>query len=251
MHTGMARITYLYNSGFAVETFGQLLIFDYCLTVPISDEKRLISGVVGHEDLTGKTSVTVLVSHGHRDHFNAAILRWRVKHKNISYVFSDDIPADGSAVLMGAGETITTSEVQIRTFPSTDIGVSFLVEADGLSIFHAGDLNLWHPKVESTEEEASYNFKKAKYAFLKALEPLRGHSIDIAFFPVDPRIGPGYDAGALYFAQCFKPKLFVPMHFGENYEVCRCFSTKVNALGMKVLHIEARGQQFEYHKGEV
>ena len=34
--------------------------------------------------------------------------------------------------------------VRIRTLKSTDEGVAFLVEAEGKSIYHAGDLNWWY-----------------------------------------------------------------------------------------------------------
>lgn len=250
MNKGAARITYLYNSGFAVETLNHMLIFDYCLTIPAGNQKKLTSGVITHEELDAKPNVTVFVSHGHKDHFNAAILRWYVKHKNIRYVFSDDIPMADSVILLNACKKITIDDMRISAFPSTDVGISILVEVDGLSIFHAGDLNLWHSKMESMDEESSFAFKKAKYAFMKALIPIREHKMDIAFFPVDPRIGPGYDVGALYFAEHFRPKYFVPMHFGENYEVCQYFFDKVHSLGIDVAHIEARGQQFIYQKDE-
>ncbi|WP_270564221.1 MBL fold metallo-hydrolase [Clostridium beijerinckii] len=249
MSTGTARITYLYNSGFAVETDEHLLIFDYCLNTPVGNVRQLTSGVVTPEDLAAKSSVTVFVSHGHRDHFNAAILRWRVKRKDINFVFSDDIDAAGYAILIGAGNSINISGMKVTAFSSTDIGVSFLVEVDGLLIFHAGDLNLWNRQVESMDEKAEKNkfdFRKAKYAFQNALEPLHGYELDIAFFPVDPQIGKNYDSGAIYFAQTFRPRLFVPMHFGKRYDVCENIASRAYVQGMKVFNINARGQQFEY-----
>lgn len=244
MSSKIARITYLYNSGFSVETENQLLIFDYCLMNSAKEQKRLTTGVVGKEDLMSKPSVTVFASHGHKDHFNAAVLRWRVRHKNIIYIFSDDIPANKEAILMKSGDSVTLQGMRVSAFPSTDIGVSFLVETEGLAIFHAGDLNLWSPRPST--EEASLTFKKAKFAYLKVLKHIYCHTIDIAFFPVDPRIGPGYETGALYFAQYFKPRLFVPMHFGNNYDACQVFSAKNNFPGMEVFRIQMRGQQYEY-----
>lgn len=253
MPAGAARITYLYHSGFAVETDEQLIIFDYCLNTLVNDERRqLTSGVVSLGDLLSKPSVHVFASHGHNDHFNASILRWSHKRKDITYVLSDDITIGKSAIHLAANNSVSIPGMKISTFPSTDVGVSFLVETENLSIFHAGDLNLWHGhKGDLDTEEDRFAFRKAKFAFSRALESIRGKHIDITFFPVDPRIGIGYDTGAIYFARLLKPKLFVPMHFGESYDICETFSSRVNVPGMKVFCISARGQQFEYRQGEV
>ena len=43
--------------------------------------------------------------------------------------------------------------ISVNTFPSTDIGNSYAVTIAGRTIFHAGDLNAWIWKDESTEEK--------------------------------------------------------------------------------------------------
>ena len=47
--------------------------------------------------------------------------------------------------------------------------------------------------------------------------------IDVAFFPVDPRQGSMYDAGAGYFIMTVKPKVFIPMHFQGRPDVALRF----------------------------
>lgn len=246
MINNSAQITYLYNSGFTVEIGDQLLIFDYCLMCPKDGCERLTSGVVGKKDIESKTSVIVFVSHGHKDHFNAAILKWGYKYKNVTYVFSDDIPACEKTITMRAGDSISVNNTKISAFPSTDIGVSFLVEIANFSIFHAGDLNLWTPKPNDNESVLKY--RQAKFAYMKALKNIHIDDLDIAFFPVDPRIGSKYETGAQYFVQRFKPKLFVPMHFGVNYYACKNISTKIESEQIKVFQIQMRGHQCEYIK---
>lgn len=77
----------------------------------------------------------------------------------------------------------------MKAYQSTDLGVAFLVEAYGLRIFHAGDLNLWHWRQESTIRE----IEAAEKDFYDALEPLKNERIDVAMFPVDPRQGLMYE----------------------------------------------------------
>jgi hypothetical protein len=43
--------------------------------------------------------------------------------------------------------------LEVRTFGSTDAGVSFWLRADGLTIFHAGDLNWWRWSGETQAEQ--------------------------------------------------------------------------------------------------
>lgn len=243
-------ITYLYNSGFAVEIGERFLLFDYFLDSPIGESRKLTAGVVSPEDFAVKKSVTVFVSHSHYDHFNAKILRWRYKRKDINYILSTDINMGKYAIHLAPGDVTEVSGMKISAFSSSDDGVCYLVEVDGVSIFHAGDLNLWHRKLDSKDEKdmlTKFAYRKAKFAFLYALKSIQGHKIDIAFFPLDPRIGPGYDVGAIQFAMIFKPKLFVPMHFSERYDVCETLLNKEILPKMKVFCIGARGQQYMYH----
>lgn len=243
-------ITYLYNSGFAVEIGERVLIFDYFLDSPIGETRKLTTGVASLEDFVAKKSVTFFVSHSHYDHFNPKILRWRRQREDINYVLSTDIKMGKYATHLAPGDVSFVSDMKVSAFPSIDDGVCYLVEVDGISIFHAGDLNLWHKKLDATDESdqlEKFAYRKAKYAFLYALKGIKGHKIDIAFFPVDPRIGSGYDAGAIQFAQIFHPKLFVPMHFAKRYDVCEALVKKANIPNMEVFCIGARGQQYMYH----
>lgn len=243
-------ITYLSNSGFSVEIGDRFLLFDYFLDIPIGESRELTAGVVSPEDFATKKSVTVFVSHSHYDHFNAKILRWRHKRQDINYILSNDINMGKYAIHLAPGDVTEVSGMKISAFPSSDDGVCYLVEVDGVSIFHAGDLNLWYRKLNSTEEKNSltkFAYRKAKFAFLYALKSIQGHKIDIAFFPLDPRIGPGYEEGAIQFVKIFHPKLIVPMHFSERFDVCEALRDQRILPEMEVFRINKRGQQYVYH----
>ena len=151
MLENVLRITYLYNSGFLVETENHVLIFDYCLASTPDPTNQIIENA-----LKRKAFITVFVSHGHSDHFNPLILRWRVKRRDIKYVFSDDIPALDSVISVKSGMEIDLNDIHVTVLPSTDIGVSFLVSVDGFNIYHAGDLNYWNWE---TEGVATTNYR--------------------------------------------------------------------------------------------
>ena len=72
-----------------------------------------------------------------------------------------------------------------------------------------------------------YNMKgsleKAK-AFKTEIHKIQGEEIDVAFFPVDSRLEEFYYLGGNYFIETLSPKLFIPMHFGDNVKVTQDFA---------------------------
>ena len=49
---------------------------------------------------------------------------------------------------------------------------------------------------------------------------------DVVFFPVDARLKGPYDDGALEFIEAFRPRLFIPMHFQQNFAAAEKFAAK-------------------------
>ncbi|MCL2059838.1 MAG: MBL fold metallo-hydrolase [Oscillospiraceae bacterium] len=129
---------------------------------------------------------------------------------------------------IGEGGRLRIGTLDIRAYGSTDAGVSFhIVAEDGTSIFHAGDLNYWHWKDESTESEV----REAYGMFAGALEKIKNGvgKIDVAFFPVDPRLGSDYYRGAVMFCETMKPEYLVPMHFSSEFNPPRAFFDELAA----------------------
>ncbi|NLX71425.1 MAG: MBL fold metallo-hydrolase [Clostridiales bacterium] len=245
MNIKQARIWYLHHSGFAVETDKNYFIFDYSQDEPAEGDRSLNNGVVSLKDLDEDKSIFVFVSHAHADHFNRVIFEWQYERPDIRYILSDDVHLDGkyrNCCFLSPYRELTVDAVKIRAFGSTDVGVSFLVEADGISIFHAGDLNCWYWYYESTEDE----LKQDKQNFEKEVERIKGQKVDIAFFPVDPRLKEYFHMGGEYFIKTIKPKLFVPMHFWDQYRVTREFADKVEDPQTKIVPLSHRGQQIIY-----
>ena len=98
--------------------------------------------------------------------------------------------------------------IKVQTFDSTDVGISFLVELPtGKKIFHAGDFNRWH-----WEDDTPENIELADKAFKRQMKRLNGLEADVAFFPVDGRLGSWQEMGAIEFVARTKVKSFVAMH---------------------------------------
>lgn len=233
----MIEITYLFHSGFYVELEKSILIFDYfrdnCKKNRYED-----CGQIKKEDLPDNKNVYIFVSHGHYDHYDKEILTFN--KENVSYIFSKDIKPLGdfdNITYMGKDEEINIKDIRVKSFGSTDEGISFLVSVENTNIFHAGDLNWWHWEGENDKEK-----EDAKNNYFKEVEKLKDSSIDVAFFPVDPRLENAYYYGGEYFINEISPKIFIPMHFQDVYEITERFAEKMKDSKSEVLRIRTRGE---------
>ncbi|MCJ7689645.1 MAG: MBL fold metallo-hydrolase [Clostridiaceae bacterium] len=238
-------IYYIYHSGFAIKTKNHFLIFDY-YKEPIENEvTHQKKALLAPENIKEMKSVFVFASHSHEDHFNPSILNWEDYNNNIQYVFSNDIKIGkdkSNYSFIEEGEERSFDDVYVKAYGSTDIGISFLVKVDELTIFHAGDLNWWHWKEDSVEEQSL-----AELSFKAHVEKLKEEKhIDIAFFPVDPRLQEFYSIGGEYFAQNIQPKLLIPMHFADNVNITKEFSDRIKVPKVKVVKIDYSGQKIIY-----
>ena len=231
MEEHQAVVTYFYNSGFSVAVGETLLIFDYWR----GDAGQVPrSAWITDWELRKYKQTLVFVSHDHEDHLDQGIYNWDWSHLPITYIQDAGMeppPARARNRRMRPGDETTVGDVEIKAFDSTDKGVSFYVTVDGLHIFHAGDLNLWHWREESTLREIT----RAENAYYKAVEPIIGLPMDICMFPVDPRMGGMYDAGANHFIMTMKPRLFIPMHWQDRPEVARDYVRRGRTRWTEVL----------------
>lgn len=236
------KINYLYNSSFKIETKNYVLIFDYYFDSVESGIKSSVNGAIGIEDLKTEKDVLIFCTHSHGDHFSKIIFDWKEINPRIKYILSGDIKVNNNSEdisKISCYESLQVKDINIKAYGSTDIGISFLVKVDGISIFHAGDLNWWHWYDESNED----NIKMEKH-FKKEIENLKGETIDLALFPVDSRLKDSYTLGPDYFIHEIAPKIFVPMHFREDFSITSIFADKNKAVSTKILKITHRGEEF-------
>ena len=235
------KVTYIYHSGFTVEYQNVTIIIDY-----FRDSRNKRNEGVVHEQLLNRSGkLYVLSSHVHPDHFNPEVLTWKEKRSNIQYVFSKDILDAGKAkikdaIYLNKLDIYQDDLLKIKAFGSTDIGISFLIELGGKKIFHAGDLNNWHWKEESTPKE----IKEAEDNYLSELNDLAKDTdyIDVVMFPVDARLGKDYMLGAQQFVDHIRTGLFIPMHFGDKYREVAAFKDYAESKGVRFAEITDKGQ---------
>ena len=236
------KLTYLFNSGFVVESEHFMIIVDYFKDTEDGFLKRALTSYPGR--------IYVLVSHWHPDHFNREVMRWKQKRQDIRYIFSDDICQKmrwmdfSDVVFLEKGQTWEDDLLCVKAFGSTDIGISFLIEAEEKRIFHAGDLNNWHWNEESTPKES----QAAERDFLNEVAFLAETTmqLDLAMFPVDPRQGKDYMLGAKQFVERIRTKVFAPMHFGDSYDKAQAFQSFAEDAGCRFIKWEKRGKTIEF-----
>lgn len=183
------QIIFIHHSCFLVELDDKVLIFDY-----FDGDK--VEGM----HFTGKlpfyepdTKIYMFASHSHKDHYDMDILRLADKYPNIHYVFSKDIrisphflskhgidPAVRDRVtFVSPDNTYHVDDLDIMTLRSTDAGVAFYVASNGVSLFHAGDLNDWE-----WDGAGDLINGRVRRAFRHEIKKLSEKPINVAFFPM-------------------------------------------------------------------
>ena len=235
----IAKIWYLYHSGFAVQTAKHFLIFDYWKQRPKG--VGLDSGVIDPLALVGH-DVVVFVSHSHSDHYNRSVLEWGKTVPKLRLVLSDDIKPAPGALMIGPNNRYTQSDFSIETLKSNDEGVAFIVNIDELCIYHAGDLNWWHWEGEPDDEN-----KEMAASYKSEISRLQGMTIDLAFVPVDPRLGKQYAWGINHLMETVDVRRVVPMHFGNDTAIVeRLLNDKASeGYREKIIRFDMRGASVE------
>ena len=218
-------LTYIFHSGFVLETEKSILIFDYWL-----DPGNVVPPILQKDK-----QVYVFSSHFHEDHFNSAVFEWK-QQESITYILSKDIykhrraNKEDADVWLAKGGTWSDGTISVWALGSTDSGVSWIIETEGRRIFHAGDLNNWYAKFlpDAVPGQQMYSFEMEEVfdpiahekQYLGELKDIRkiADNFDVVMFPIDGRIGNGYTLGGRQFIERFKVGLFVPMHFTTGFE---------------------------------
>ena len=222
-------VEYLGGSGFLVSIDDVGLLFD----ASENGADRRVLPDKAH--LAAFRRLYVFISHRHDDHFSPTV--YDLCGEDAIFILGYDVPQPYRGVRMKPDEERSFGPVTVHAYGSTDEGVSFLVTYMGIRIFHAGDLNLWHWRDESSITE----IEAAERAFYGCVAPIPKESIDVAFFPVDPRQGSMYDAGAGYFVMTVKPRVFIPMHFQGRGDVALRFAAANGTPHTRVAALQSPG----------
>ena len=201
----MSTVTYIEHSGFLVELEDRALLFDY---------------YKGDIPDSGKP-LYIFSSHRHHDHFNKKIMEMPCER----LILSSDIRVvpNEKTLKTGPNKTIETDGMSIKTLRSTDEGVAFIIEYTGLVIYLAGDLNDWYWEGESDEwnRKMTENYRRIIIEGFKDIK-----KVDMAFLPVDSRLGKYSMRGADFFLENVNVGRVFPMHFWGEHDVVKEFCQK-------------------------
>lgn len=237
------NITYIDHSGFFIELSAVAFLFDYYQgKIPTVLDKPLL----------------VFVSHRHQDHYNPEIFELIKTYPEVYFILAKGVPIkkqiekyaalgiDLKPHLILIKKNMTEDLVlpngriiSITTLESTDEGVAFLLDFEGKTIYHAGDLNQWVWEGESGQ----YN-DNMRNAYLREMTKLDGVEIDVAFVPLDPRLEEHAFEGLEVFLEHSEAKKIYPMHFWSGFDIIRKFLEKHPECSETVRKIEGAGQLF-------
>lgn len=210
------HIEYIYGSGFAIRFEDRLFIFDYTKG-DLPDIDRPTSFLVTSKD---------------KDHYNPDILD--IEGDNINYILAESILSydkTDNIIDLGGNEDIRDmqnlyskrasymkapsfmdfSSYTVTTFPDGGEGLAYLISHEGINIFHAGSYNLRILAKDSDEE-----VKEKKRDFENILDLIASQNIDIAIFPLEPKLKENYDLGFKSFADKLQPSIILPMAFKDD-----------------------------------
>ncbi|MGE5606995.1 MAG: MBL fold metallo-hydrolase [Bacteroidota bacterium] len=236
-----ATVTYIYHNCFILKESSRTFLFDY------PDDRFLTAKMreVVTNELRG-SKVFIFASHSHQDHFNPKLMELAKVASQSTFILSEDIikkhPRFGKSencVIVRPSEAYELEKIRIKSFPSNDLGVAYLIQNEGLTVYFGGDLAKWSWD-DFTPEERRWMEER----FQNTIEALAQHQIDLAFENTDPRL-PNW-AGAAEFIQIVKPKLFVPMHtFGDLDSLGR-FMKDLGPTKSKIFQYRKTGDQIDF-----
>ena len=251
LETDEAVVWYLTHSGWAVKTPKRVLVFDYWKDGNLPTNASLNNGFLNADEFKDMPLV-LFVSHQHTDHFDAEAIKNLVAQKKDIHLVLGFEPKDSflnhfnknQVTIMTAHQSEMIDNITIKTLESTDTGVGFLVQTDGLTLFHAGD------HADLNDEIASV-YKKELDQIGEGLE-----SIDIAFLPVSGcpvRWKPeNVKDGFFYAIDKLHPNVVFPMHGGDREETYLPFQKAAieKKCPAQVICVAYRGERFEYANGK-
>ena len=236
-----AAVLYLGNAGWAVKTTDRLLIFDYMEDERRADDASLLNGHILPEEIKSQ-KVYVFVTHEHTDHFAPVIYEWKKSLQNIEYIFGFESKETPDYVqIMNPREDKVVDGMTIRTISSTDAGVGFLIQVDGLVILHTGD----HANRTKVLEKPFSD--EIDYLSEMRLSP------DIAFISIKGcgfRDAEAVKTGVYYALEKLQPKAVFPMHASGDEYFYRSFAEEAADQNFKSKFVcaENKGDSFILHK---
>ena len=246
------KVVFIHHSCFLVEVDEKVLIFDWFAGDRVNGYQ--FKGVL--PEYEPDTPIYVFASHKHADHFDMDVLRLADKYENIHFVLSKDCKMSPNflkkhGIDPAIKEKITyvtirakyeiVGGIHVETLRSTDAGVAFYVQTNGASFFHAGDLNDW--SFEGSDDLTTWKMRREFQAEIKRLA---NKDINIAFVPMDPRLGKNQWNAVNFVLEQTDVECVFPMHMWQDYSGIARLKGKISNVHMaeRIMDIERENQTF-------
>ena len=216
LEEGEAVLWYLGHCGWAIKTRHRLLVFDYWNTGRDPARPCLANGHIDPMEIRD-VPTTVFITHEHQDHYDPVIHGWADTVRDLTYVYGfrpEELPQNRESGYTGPAytfmpphETRTIDGMRVTTIEANDAGVGYLVEVDGLVLYHAGDHAGWLPNERD--------------GYIREIDYLdeRIDRLDVAFVNItgchahDPA---ALAEGNRYKIERLAPRVVVPTHAGDR-----------------------------------
>jgi L-ascorbate metabolism protein UlaG (beta-lactamase superfamily) len=199
-------------------------------------------------------NVFVFVTHEHQDHFDTVIYDWKDKISNINYIFGcqpeyfpeyRDSGYTGPAYeYMAPHEHREFGNMKVSTIDANDAGVGFLIEIDGLRIYHAGDHAGWR--------------EGERDGYMREIDSLAAWTPDIDFAFINVTGCHSHDTlalaeGSQYTLEQLKAAWYFPTHGNNREYVYFDFTEKMKNAGVtsKAACPTNRGDFFKYKRSAI
>ncbi len=248
------KVIFIHHSCFVAEVEEKVFIFDWFEGSRVNGYH--FEGVL--PEYVPETPIYVFASHKHQDHFDMDVLRLAEKYENIHFILSKDCKMSPNylkkhGIDPSVREKITyvtirakyqiEGGVQVETLRSTDAGVAFFVQVNGVNLFHAGDLNDW-----SFEGADDLTCWKMRREFQAEIKRLKNKEIHIAFIPMDSRLGKNQWNAIDFFLEQTKAQWVFPMHMWQDYTGIETYiaQQKNKELAERIVPISCENEEFDF-----
>jgi L-ascorbate metabolism protein UlaG (beta-lactamase superfamily) len=242
--SGEALIRYTGLSGWIIETRHHVIIIDYVELQPPRVDRTISNGYIDPEYLDGR-SVRVFVTHGHGDHYWPPIRDWSQTVRDIRYFFGWGLNVEIDAVRF-TGYRMNYTEpglsVHIVNHPvASPPEVAYLIEVDGITLYHTGDLSTSVPELDPRY--------KSNIDYVAGLTG----DLDLLFVSMfGGYIGKHVNPQDVYTINTLKPFAVFPQHYDPGV-MYRLFAEEAQAEGAQAVYClaERRGDAWLYSGGVV